>query len=361
MSSRSYKIMNICCMILIHLLLLSPAVWGVTYYFCLDVPTALNTTDYLTNQIVKSVDAAYSLQMSLPAETEISSLCIRSNGDWLFTPAFPQNLGGTDYEPRDIIAYNGATYSLFLDGSAVGIPDNARIDALLLDSSNHAIISFDVPVNISSTEYSQSDLVLYNAGFSLYWDAQAAGVPSYANLVGAERDGSGTLVVTFDVPVTLSLTEFLPGQLIQWNGTAFSNYFVDAAWPTYSQIRDFAFGSVTSAGSVPDGRYVPGIPLMASKGAGSMFRLTWSASCLSSDNDYAIYQGMIGTFTSYAALYCTTGGATTYAFASPAGSMYYLVVPRNAISEGSYGRSSTGIERLPGSPACLTQSVGICP
>lgn len=342
---------------------MSQGAWAVTYYFGVDVPATLSSTDYLPNQIVKSIDAVYSVEVTLPMGTELSALHLRSDGVWLFTPAFPLNLGGTDYEPRDIVAYNGTTYSLFLDGNAVGISEDARIDSLFLDAGGHPILSFDVPVNISSTEYSQNDLVLYNSGFSLYWNGQTAGVPADANIVGAAVDNGGILVFSFDVPTNISSIEYLPGQLVQWSsGGGFSSYFVDSAWPSSAQVRDISFQPQSGAGAVPDGRFVPGTPLRASKaGATGNITLTWSASCITSDNDYEIYEGAIGNYTSHAQKYCSTSGATTMTFTPATSSAYYLVVPRNASSEGSYGYNSSGSQRPPASSPCRIQLIIACP
>jgi hypothetical protein len=44
------------------------------------------------------------------------------------------------------------------------------------------------------------------------------------------------------------------------------------------------------------------------------------------------------------------------------GSTYYLVVPKNAVSEGSYGQASSGAEIPPGSTACAPQQIALtCP
>jgi hypothetical protein len=61
----------------------------------------------------------------------------------------------------------------------------------------------------------------------------------------------------------------------------------------------------------------------------------------------------------------TIGGNTfdrTETFAPGAGNRYYLVVPRNAAAEGSYGTRSGAIERPVGGGACAaTQVVTPCP
>jgi hypothetical protein len=218
----------------------SPAL-AVDYYLATDVPATLGASDYTTNQIVRSQNAAYVLERELAAGVGIAALHRRTDGVWLFSPSHPVSLGNVDYEPRDVVSFYGAGYSSYLDGSAEGIPEYARIDALLVDSSGAPVLSFDVPVDLGGTEYSPSDLVRFSGGaFSLYWDAQAAGVPAYANLVGADRDCLGTLVVTFDVPTDLGGIDYLPGQLVQWNGAGFNSYFTDPGWPAGVQLRDFS-------------------------------------------------------------------------------------------------------------------------
>ena len=115
------------------------------------------------------------------------------------------------------------------------------------------------------------------------------------------------------------------------------------------------------AGTVPDGADGSGPPLLVSF-AGNDLTLTWGSSCSASDTDYEIYEGTLGLFTSHTARFCTTGGAATLTFPAPAGSAYYLVVPRNAAREGSYGRASDGSERPQGIEACLPRALApACP
>ncbi len=336
--------------------------WSTSYYLATDVPATLGGTDFTPEQLLRSQNAAYLLQVALPAGTEIAALQRRLDGSWLFSPSHPVTLGGTDYVPTDIVAYDGVTFSMYQSGAAAGIPASARIDALFLEAGVTPILSFDVPVNLGGTEYGRSDLVRFMGGtFSLAWDAQANGVPADANLVGADLDSGGNLIVTFDVPTNLGGVDYLPGQLVRWNGAIFSSYFTDPAWPTYGQLRDFSL--VPASGFVPDGAGMPGVPLTVTKTAGNL-TLSWGGSCASGDTDYEIYEGTLGASFSYnhASKFCSTAGATTMTFAAPAGSLYYLVVPRNPLGEGSYGKRTGGTERPPGASQCLPQQIALtCP
>lgn len=88
--------------------------------------------------------------------------------------------------------------------------------------------------------------------------------------------------------------------------------------------------------------------------------LAWGASCGGADSDYEVYEGTLGDFTSHAPRHCSTGGATTKDLLPAAGNTYYLVVPRSADREGSYGLDGSLAERAPASDACVPQETVAC-
>jgi hypothetical protein len=338
---------------------------SVSYYLCTDVPATLGGTDH-DHAILRSDGGLYSVELNLPGgdDAAVAALERRSDGLWLLAGDAPFLLpGNIAVQPHDVVATSdGMNFAVFFDGTAAGIPGDAGIDALFRDSGGNLVFSFNVPVNLGGVEYGPSDLVRYSAGvFSLFWSAAAAGVPADANVVGADRDGAGDLVITFDVPTNLGGIDYLPGQLVRWNSKGFSSYFADPAWPAYAQLRDFSF--VPAAGTVPDGAGVPGVPLTVSLSAGSM-TLNWGSSCAVGDTDYEVYEGALtGPFTyTHAEKLCTTGGLTATTFPAPAGNAYYLIVPRDGVSEGSYGQRSGGAELPQGTSACLPQQIAAaCP
>ena len=117
--------------------------------------------------------------------------------------------------------------------------------------------------------------------------------------------------------------------------------------------------SARAAGGVPDGKGVPGSPLMANREPGGGVKLTWDPSCSSDDHDYEVYQGTLGDFTSHAPATCSTGGSTTATF-PVLGNAYFLVVPSSGDREGSYGHDSSGNPRPASTTACLSQEVASC-
>lgn len=82
---------------------------------------------------------------------------------------------------------------------------------------------------------------------------------------------------------------------------------------------------------------------------------------MSTDTDFAIYQGVLGNFTSHLPEVCTTGGSMTATFAPASGNRYYLVVAHNGSLDGSYGYTSSGAERAVSGSACHPQSIVSCP
>ena len=94
--------------------------------------------------------------------------------------------------------------------------------------------------------------------------------------------------------------------------------------------------------------------------SGANLSLSWSPSCSTSDTDYAVYEGTLGSFTTHHSVVCSTSGATSATIAPSPGDAYYLVVPRTASKEGSYGRKSGGTERPAAASACAPQQPSGC-
>jgi hypothetical protein len=101
-----------------------------------------------------------------------------------------------------------------------------------------------------------------------------------------------------------------------------------------------------------------------SKSAGSSLTLAWDPSCSTGDTAYGVYEGVIGgIFDSHVPL---PGGScdianTTFTFDPGSGNRYYLVVPTDSSTEGSYGETSSPAERPTSTSPCAPQSLGNCP
>ena len=146
-----------------------------------------------------------------------------------------------------------------------------------------------------------------------------------------------------------TLSNFAPaGPLGIWR------YDVTYQGKTYS--RNFRLSAASGSGRVP-GELQDETPVRVNK-SGPNLSLTWAASCVVTDTDYEVYEGDIGNWTSHTSKLCSTGGAMSAGFASPAGSTYYLIVPTDTAVEGSYGWNHQFVARPTGVSTCHSQVIG---
>jgi len=90
--------------------------------------------------------------------------------------------------------------------------------------------------------------------------------------------------------------------------------------------------------------------------------LSWGVPCNDAsvpNQDYAIYQGVLGAWTTLTNLTCSTGYSNSWIVGGSASNVFWLVVPQTSSSEGSYGLSSFG-ERPPAALPCRPQAIGVC-
>jgi hypothetical protein len=130
--------------------------------------------------------------------------------------------------------------------------------------------------------------------------------------------------------------------------------YTDGTASTFGNVEEI---DVDGPGAAPAGR--AGTLTLAK--SGSDLQLDWGASCLTSDADYEVYEGEIGDFTSHEQRMCSTSSALTATLTPDEGNRYYLVVPHNGTSEGSYGSDSEGAERPQGGSSCRARTLGTCP
>ena len=331
-------------------------------YLAPDVPTAetLTPSNLLPSTVAVYGGTAYVEAFSVPGSVALDGLQRRDGAnDWLLSLEALSDLGGmlpTPADPRDVVAYDGATgtYSVLLCGAAVGIPAYANVDAVVQETDDGPLLlGFDVPTTLGTTTYDPSDLVRFDrtgggcGGWGVApgapsFDASAAGLPLSANVVGADSTAGG-FVLAFDAPVTVASATHAPGRLLLWNGTTWSPYLDLAGWPRGSGVE--ALSLAGNPGTVPP-------TLRVSKAAGGQLALSWEPSCAQDAEDYAIYQGTIGAWSSHTALDCTDdAGDRVETLSAPASSSYFLVVALGADAEGSYGSGASG-ERPRGASTC---------
>lgn len=134
----------------------------------------------------------------------------------------------------------------------------------------------------------------------------------------------------------------------------------DVTYQGKTSSRHFRVSAATGVGRVP-GDLEDDSPVRLGK-SGANVALSWAPSCVPSDTDYEVYEGTIGNWTSHTPKQCSTGGSTSATVTPGAGNMYYLVVPTDAVNEGSYGFTGAWAERPLGASSCHSQVIGgSCP
>ena len=250
---------------------------------------------------------------------------------------------------------------------ALAVAPDGRLDAIWYDSR-----SSGVP-NISQLYYAWS----YDAGVT--WSPNVAVSPSFDSTVGwpqQNKIGDYLGIVSDNVQAHVAYAATFNGE----QDVYYVRLFPDCNHNGISDETDVAHATSPDCdgnhvpdecqalgvdplcgggGTVPDAGSVAGIPLSVSRLPSGDVQLTWGSSC-SADGDYEVYEGTLGNFTSHAPRLCTTAGSTTVTLTPGSDNTYYLVVPRNSVLEGSYGKTSSGTERPQGSNACHPQVVRSC-
>ncbi|MDX1554675.1 MAG: hypothetical protein R3212_01480 [Xanthomonadales bacterium] len=156
---------------------------------------------------------------AIPSNADVTLFHRLDNGDRLFgldiTVELPGSVVAT---PADVVRFDGATYSIEFDGSAQGVPSGARLDALSSDNGN-LLLSFDTTVVVSGFAVADEDIVEFNgASFSMVLDGSSAGVPDNVDVDALHFDPeSGDLFVSFDISGTVSGTTFSDEDLLKYN------------------------------------------------------------------------------------------------------------------------------------------------
>lgn len=134
----------------------------------------------------------------IPTATDLVAYHLLSNGDRQLAFDTTVTLGAVNAEPRDVMRYDGAVYTLDLDGSAVGIPSGVQIDAIARTADGNLLLSFDSTVILGAITADDEDLVRFDGSFSLFLDTSAAGISPGLDLNGAHKLFNGHLLLSFD-------------------------------------------------------------------------------------------------------------------------------------------------------------------
>jgi hypothetical protein len=115
---------------------------------------------------------------SLPDNTAVTAYHLLDNGDQLFALDTTVELPGPlVVEQRDVVRYDGASYTLEFDGSVEGVPDGTAVDTVSLSVFGQLLLSFETTVNLGGVVAADEDVVGWDGiSFWLALDASTEGM-----------------------------------------------------------------------------------------------------------------------------------------------------------------------------------------
>lgn len=322
-------------------------------------------------------DAELTLDDDPISDIDIDGLHKLSNpGQWLFSVATPANLAALISERVDhntVVRFDGVSgFTRFFCGSTTTdpIPQSCNVDAIYLvgDDDSDLVISLDqCGAPIRGVTYEASDLVRYTRDnptdcnswsvVGLQFDASGR-IPNSSNVIGATRAEDST-VLSFDIATTVATSggevQFIPGQLVRWDGVFFSLYDNLPGWPPNRQVNALTLPADNCVG-LGDSNSTDGIVDLCAESWSSdegarLDRIEWRAEI--GATEYNVYRSVLngtGSFECQTPEHFTDRQYVT-TDTPPSGSVYYYLVSAvGSRGEGSLGNTE-GVDR-PNSKPC---------
>ena len=227
-----------------------------------DITVTLGGTPVGPNDVANdNLAGAVTLALSgLPAN--VSAYHATGSVHWLVFDTTVTLPGPITATPRDVMAWNGTTWSRLLDGAAAGIPAGAMIDALASRDGVEILLSLDTTASLPGpVTANPADVLRYSGGaWTTLLDAASAGIPAGANLDGLDVLPNSNLLVSFDSAGSMGPLNYAAADILEYGDAgwevAYSGASHDAAWNS-ANLRDFraqssATGTPPLMGNVPD-------------------------------------------------------------------------------------------------------------
>jgi hypothetical protein len=161
---------------------------------------------------------------SLPDASDVVALGLDVNGDRFISFETTTALsGGVVARPGDVVRYDGAVYSIEFDASAAGLPDGVRTDATSR-SAGGMLLSFDTTVNLGGgLVAADEDLVAWDgSSFGLLLDGSAVGIATPLDIDAAQDVGGGQFLLSFDTSGQVGGFAFDDEDILRFDSLNFS-------------------------------------------------------------------------------------------------------------------------------------------
>jgi hypothetical protein len=254
---------------------------------------------------------------------------------------------------------------------AISLDEASSVVRLPRELVGHAGATVEIPVLSKGRRDLDTNAVTFQVTFNpevIQLRGVRAGALTQGRKVTTDASPMGRVAVRIagDAPIvgtgSIAIMEFHalggPGQLTPIELDAVN--LGGGRHPDCEMGSILTLSSTPPSGGVPDGFLIPGAPLTVAHADGGRIALSWGVSCGALDSDFDVYESESPDMRNARPLTCTTAGARSMVLDPPEGNIFYLVVPRSASNEGSWGHRSDGSPRPQSPSACLPQLLSTC-
>lgn len=157
---------------------------------------------------------------AIPGNANVTAYHMLSNGDALLSFDITIELpGAVVARPQDIVRYDGVNFSIEFDGLAEGIPSGVGIDAVSALSDSVLQFSLDTAAALPSLVVSDADIIDFDgASFSLVLDGAVAGIPGHLDVDALHfSPENGTFYLSFDTGGEIDGRVFSDEDLVRYD------------------------------------------------------------------------------------------------------------------------------------------------
>ncbi|MEZ4331352.1 MAG: PEP-CTERM sorting domain-containing protein [Myxococcota bacterium] len=234
-----------------------------------DVTIALGPGNVVTSDEAVAADNQLGIVAlqglgAIPSSADVTGYADAGGGQFYFSLDTTVSLpGGVVARPADVVSWNGASHGLVFESALHGIPSGVQVDAIGVTATNGLLLSFDTDVALpGGLTVADEDLVKFDgASFTLALDGSAAGIDRALDVDGAQDVGGGYLV-SFDTAGTVGGVTFQDEDILRVVGGSWTMAFdassADADWsaadldalqvPEPGAIASAALGAIGLAG-----------------------------------------------------------------------------------------------------------------
>jgi len=226
--------------------------------FSTDIPVSMGSNSFKEKDIIRFDEPSFSLQFGPVLDEGINVDGYSFNESWeKFSVDVRTTLGGLNFNCMDVAHYEGGQYYKAFNGFAEGIPPGVCIDAVTVLADESIVFSVDVPVSLGETDYQENDLIHWDgASFSLFFDGLANGIPEGANIDGVRVSPEEKLSLSLDIPVQLGGIDVKDSDIVEYD----SGYSLVFDGGSAGLPVGAAMDAFSDSGGQPDDTDGDGIP-----------------------------------------------------------------------------------------------------